>query len=431
VSVDLNAFIEDFDGAEPVAGGPLAGLSVGIKDNICTREGHTSCGSWMLGGYESPYDATVVERLLAAGAVIAGKTNMDEFGMGSSTEHSAFGPTLNPHDPTRVPGGSSGGSAAAVAAGLCDAALGSDTGGSVRQPAAFCGVVGLRPTWGRVSRYGLVAFASSFDQVGPLCRTARDCARVLSVIAGADPRDATSSHEPVVDYSHDLHRGFDGLTIGVPWDFLEGGIDDAVRQNFDGLVTGLKGAGVRVRPVELAHAPAGLSAYYLIANAEASANLARFDGVRYGLRVTGAATFQEMVEQSRSQGFGAEVKRRILLGTFALSAGYHEDWYQRARRVRALVADDYRRAFADCDLVLTPTTPTAAFMLGEKVDDPLAMYLSDILTIPASLAGLPAVSVPSGTTAGGLPLGVHLVGRAFDEATVLRGAAGIEEWRDG
>jgi aspartyl-tRNA(Asn)/glutamyl-tRNA(Gln) amidotransferase subunit A len=431
VSADLNAFIEDFDGAEPVADGPLAGITVGVKDNICTREGHTSCGSWMLGGYESPYDATVVARLLAAGAIIAGKTNMDEFGMGSSTEHSAFGPTLNPHDPTRVPGGSSGGSAAAVAAGLCDVALGSDTGGSVRQPAAFCGVVGLRPTWGRVSRYGLVAFASSFDQVGPIGKTASDCARVLSAIAGADPRDATSSQEPVIDYAQNLPHGLDGLTIGLPRDFLESGLDDAVRENFDALVTGLQGSGVRVQPVELTHAHAGLSAYYLLANAEASANLARFDGVRYGLRAGGAQSFQEMVTRSRNEGFGAEVKRRILLGTFALSAGYHEDWYQRARRVRALVADDYRRAFADCDLVLTPTTPTPAFELGEKVDDPLAMYRSDILTIPASLAGLPAVSVPSGVTPDGLPLAVQLVGRAFDEATVLRGAAGIEEWRDG
>jgi aspartyl-tRNA(Asn)/glutamyl-tRNA(Gln) amidotransferase subunit A len=424
---DLNAFTEVFHNAAPATTeGALAGRPIAIKDNICTREGHTRCGSRLLEDYRSPYDATVVERLHAAGAVIIGKTNMDEFGMGSSTEHSAFGPTRNPHDRSRVPGGSSGGSASAVAAGLAFAALGSDTGGSVRQPASFCGVVGVRPTWGRVSRFGLVAFASSFDQIGPIARTVEDAAQVLNVIAGPDARDATSRNVPVLDYAKALHRGLDGLTIGVPWDFLQTGLDGAVAENFDVLVKNLESRGVGVRRGEVAHAHVGRSAYEQHANAEASANLARFDGVRYGRRAAGRRKFEDMVALSRGEGFGAEVKRRILLGTFALSAGYHDAWYQRARRVRAIAAAEFDAAFDTCDLVLTPTTPTPAFELGEKVDDPISMYLSDILTIPASLAGLPAVTVPSGTSAGGLPLGVQLVGRAFDEATVLRAAAGIE-----
>jgi aspartyl-tRNA(Asn)/glutamyl-tRNA(Gln) amidotransferase subunit A len=311
------------------------------------------------------------------------------------------------------------------------AALGSDTGGSVRQPASFCGVVGLRPTWGRVSRYGLVAFASSFDQIGPLTRRVEDAACVLNAIAGPDPRDATCSDQEVPDFTRGLHRGLDGLTIGVPWDFVEDGIDRDVTENFDAVVGNLERSGVGGRRVELAHAHAGLSAYYLLANAEASANLARFDGVRYGCRAATAGGYHDMVAQTREEGFGAEVKRRILLGTFALSEGYHDAWYERARRVRALVSAEFAAAFGQCDLILTPTTPTPAFRLGEKVDDPLAMYRSDILTIPASLAGLPAISVPSGKTPTGLPLGVQLVGRAFDESRLLCAAAGIEAMVDG
>lgn len=397
---------------------PLAGVPIAVKDNLCVRGTATTCGSKILGDWVAPYDAHAVQALRRAGAVIVGKTNLDEFAMGSSSETSAYGPVRNPWDRSRVSGGSSGGSAAAAAAGLVAAALGSDTGGSVRQPAAFCGVVGLKPTYGRVSRYGLVAFASSLDVVGPFGRTARDVARLLGVIAAHDVRDATCAAEPLADYEAAVDEG-GALRVGVPRELLERA-DEGVRARFDEALVAL---GAEVVDVALPHALLGVSVYYLVAPAEASSNLARFDGVRYGYRAE-ARTLDELYERTRA-AFGEEVKRRILLGTYVLSAGYYDAYYLKASRARALIRRDFERALESCDVVATPTAPSTAFPLGAKLDDPVSMYLSDVYTVPASLAGLPGISVPCGLSEG-LPVGLQLVGRPFDEATLLRAAAMLE-----
>jgi len=404
---------------------PLGGVPVAIKDNMCVAGERTTCGSRILRDYRSPYTATAVARLEAAGAVVMGKTNLDEFAMGSSTENSALGTTRNPWDTERAPGGSSGGSAAAVAAEMAAAALGSDTGGSIRQPASFCGVVGMKPTYGRVSRYGLVAFASSLDQIGPIARSVGDAALVLEAMGGHDAMDATSLTAPVERWSAGLASGLKGMTLGVPTAFLSD-MDASVRSAFDATVEKARGAGARITEVSLPHAPYAVAAYYIIANAEASANLARFDGVKYGHRARADALY-EMYTRTRDEGFGAEVKRRILLGTYVLSAGYYDAYYRQAQKVRSLIIRDFEAAFAACDLVLMPTAPTPAFRLGEKVDDPILMYLSDVYTIPVNLAGLPGLSLPVALAEGGLPVGVQFVGRALDEAGVLRGAAGLEK----
>jgi aspartyl-tRNA(Asn)/glutamyl-tRNA(Gln) amidotransferase subunit A len=406
--------------------GPLAGVPVAIKDNICTQDLPTTCGSRILSGYVSPYEATVVRRLRAAGALVVGKTNLDEFAMGSSTENSGFGPTRNPRDRERVPGGSSGGSAAAVAAGIVPVALGSDTGGSVRQPAAFCGVVGLRPTYGRVSRYGLVAFASSLDQVGPITRSVRDAALVLGIIAGPDPFDATCADVPVSDFSAALAAGPKGLVVGVPREFFPADLDARVAALCRSAAERLERQGCELREISLPHTVYAVPAYYLVVTAEASSNLARFDGVRYGPRAPGAPSTAAVYRETRGAGFGREAKRRIVLGTFGLSAGYYEAYYGRGQRARRLIARDHELAFAaGVDVILTPTAPSEAFGIGERVEDPIRMYLSDVFTVPASLAGLPAISVPCGDVAG-LPVGVQLVGRRFDEPTLLRAAQALE-----
>jgi aspartyl-tRNA(Asn)/glutamyl-tRNA(Gln) amidotransferase subunit A len=397
----------------------LAGVPIAVKDILHVAGFPTSCGSRLLEGYQPPFEATVVSRLEAAGAIVFGKTNMDEFAMGSSTEHSAFKPTRNPWDRERVPGGSSGGSAAAVAARLTPLALGTDTGGSIRQPAALCGVAGLKPTWGRASRHGLVAFASSLDQVGPLARTVADLALATSVMCGHDPRDATSSTRPLPDLASALPRGAAGLRIGVPRRSLATGVDPETLARFEDALAALADAGATLLEVDLPHLGHAIAAYYLVATAEASSNLARFDGVRYGLRAEGAVDLRGLYGESRDRGFGAEVKRRILLGTFALAAGYKDAYYLRAQQVRTLIRRDFESAFAACDAVATPTTPAPAFRFGEKTADPVQMYLADVFTVPANLAGLPALSVPCGL-ASGLPVGLQLVGRPFDEETLLR-----------
>jgi aspartyl-tRNA(Asn)/glutamyl-tRNA(Gln) amidotransferase subunit A len=415
--------------AKPVSGRArlaLAGVPFAIKDSLHVLGMPTTCGSRILEAYRPPFAATAVTRLLDAGAVILGKTNLDEFCMGSSTENSAFGPTLNPWDPSRVPGGSSGGSAAAVATGMACAALGSDTGGSIRQPAAFCGISGLKPTYGRVSRRGLVAFASSLDQVGPLARTVGDLALVLSIILGVDPLDATSVESPPPDVQAVSARGVEGLSVGVPWAFLESGIEPGTLAAFREAVKALEAEGVRMIDVALPHLPHAIAAYYLVATAEASSNLARYDGVRYGLREPGGRALREMYGRTRDRGFGAEVKRRILLGTFVLSAGYYEAYYVKAQQVRSLIRGDFERALQVCDAIATPTTPTPAFGLGEKTADPLQMYLADVFTVPANLAGLPGLSVPCGLSCG-LPVGLQLVGRALDELTLLRLGRALEQ----
>jgi aspartyl-tRNA(Asn)/glutamyl-tRNA(Gln) amidotransferase subunit A len=405
---------------------PLGGIPLAVKDNICIRNKRTTCGSKILEHYLSPYSATAVERLCETGALITGKTSCDEFGMGSSNEHSAFGPVKNPWDRSRVSGGSSGGSAAAVAAEMAFGALGSDTGGSIRQPAGFCGVVGLKPTYGRVSRHGLVAFASSLDQIGPIARSVEDTALLLNVLCGRDRLDSTSSAAEVPDFTAGLERGLEGLKLGVPRDFLREEMKKDVAAHFDETVKKLESHGVEVRDVELRHADYAIAAYYIIANAEASANLARFDGVKYGHRSQASHDLYSTYANTRAEGFGTEVKRRILLGTYVLSAGYYEAYYEKAQKVRSLIIEDFRSAFERCDLIVLPTSPTAAFTLGEKAADPITMYLSDIFTVPVNLAGLPAITVPSGLSGERLPFGVQLIGRAFDEVTLLRGARGIE-----
>ncbi|MBN2231871.1 MAG: Asp-tRNA(Asn)/Glu-tRNA(Gln) amidotransferase subunit GatA [Deltaproteobacteria bacterium] len=419
---------ERLDAGTPA--GPLDGIPLALKDILSTRGRRTTCGSRMLEHFVPAYDATVVERLHAAGAVVLGKLNMDEFAMGSSTENSAFKPTRNPWAPDRVPGGSSGGSAAAVAAGLCAAALGSDTGGSIRQPASFCGVVGMKPTYGRVSRYGLVAFASSLDQLGPVTRTVSDAALLLGVMAGHDPRDSTSVNTPVPDYVAALGLPLEGLAIGVPREYFIDGMEDDVRQAVQAAIDFCAGRGARVEEVSLPHTEYAVAAYYLIATAEASSNLARYDGVKYGLRESGGENLLDMYLDTRSQGFGPEVKRRIMLGTYALSAGYYDAYYRKAQQVRTLVSRDFARVFERVDLLMAPVTPTVAFRLGEKIDDPLQMYLNDILTIPVNLAGLPAISVPCGFSAAGLPVGLQIIGRPFAEETILAAARCYEEAHD-
>lgn len=402
--------------------GPLHGVPIAIKDNMCTAGMPTTASSKILAGFVPPYDATVVDRLEKAGAIIVGKTNLDEFAMGSSTENSALGPSKNPWDLTRTPGGSSGGSAVAVAARIVPISLGSDTGGSIRQPAGLCGIVGLKPTYGRVSRYGLLAFASSLDQIGPFTQTVADSADVLQVMAGFDPHDSTSSTEAVPNFRDALTGDVKGLRIGVPRAFLGQGVDAAILEAFESSLKVLAARGATLVDIELPHAGYGIPIYYLICTAEASSNLARYDGVRYGYRtpLQKDDTLQRMYERTRDEGFGAEVKRRIMLGTYVLSAGYYDAYYLKAQQVRTLVRQDYDRAFERVDVVATPTTPTPAFKLGEKTSDPVQMYLNDIFTVSANLTGLPAISLPCGFSSERLPIGLQLTGRAFDESTLLR-----------
>jgi aspartyl-tRNA(Asn)/glutamyl-tRNA(Gln) amidotransferase subunit A len=406
---------------------PLAGAIMGIKDNMLMRDVRTTAGSRILFNYRPPYTATAVERLERAGAILVGKTNLDEFAMGSSTENSAYGAVKNPWNTDYVPGGSSGGSAVAVAAGMAMAALGSDTGGSIRQPASLSGVVGLKPTYGRVSRYGLIAFGSSLDQIGPLANTVEDVARVLNVIAGHDEADSTSSNQPTEDYVAALAGEVNGLRVGVPREYYGEGLDPEVRAQVEAAIEKFKALGAHVVDVSLPHTQYAVPVYYLIATAEASSNLARYDGVRYGCRAEEATTLKEMYSRTRDEGFGAEVKRRIMLGTYALSAGYYEAYYGKAQKVRSLIERDFRNAFAACDVIATPTAPTPAFRLDEKTDDPLAMYLSDIYTITLNLAGVPGISLPCGLSSTGLPIGVQLIGRHFDEARLLCAAHHLEK----
>jgi aspartyl-tRNA(Asn)/glutamyl-tRNA(Gln) amidotransferase subunit A len=438
---ELNAFLEiDREGAlrraseidenradqKSVEQSALAGVPVAVKDNICVRGLQTSCGSRVLGAYHPPYTATAIERLTKAGAVVVAKTNCDEFAMGSSNENSAFGVVHNPWDTERVPGGSSGGSAVSVAARIVPVALGSDTGGSVRQPAALCGVVGLKPTYGRVSRYGLVAFGSSLDQIGTFTLTARDAATVLNVISGRDEHDATTADVEVPDYAAQLTGDVRGARIGVPRALFGEGLDADVRASVERASDVYRDLGVEIVDVELPHARYAIAVYYIIATAEASSNLARYDGVRYGFRAEESRELRAMYRRTREEGFGAEVKRRIMLGTYALSSGYYDAYYLKAQQVRSLIKQDFARAFETCDAILTPTTPTPAFRLGEKTDDPLAMYLNDIYTVTANLAGIPAVSIPCGLSNEGLPIGLQLLARHWGEATMLRLADAYE-----
>jgi len=408
----------------------LGGVPVAIKDVMVTKGVRTTAGSKILGNYIPPYDCTAVTRLEAAGAIVLGKLNCDEFAMGSSNENSAWKPVHNPRDLSRVPGGSSGGAAAAVAADMTVAALGSDTGGSIRQPASFCGVVGLMPTYGRVSRYGLIAFASSLDHIGPLAKTVRDAATVLGVIAGRDPMDSTSADVPVPDYVAELEKPVSGLKIGVAKEYFGEGLDTQVRKAVEAAIQKLAELGCEVVEVSLPHTKYAIPTYYIVATAEASSNLARFDGVRYGFRAPEAHTLSQMYRCTRDLGFGAEVKRRIMLGTYALSAGYYDAYYLKAQRVRTLLTRDFEDAFRKVDAIATPTSPTAAFKLGEKVDDPLAMYLADIYTVTADLAGIPGISVPCGETRENLPIGLQILGKHFDEATILRVAHAYEMSRE-
>ncbi len=414
------------------ARGPLDGIPLALKDNLCTRGIETTCASKILKGFVPPYDATVVARLRQAGAVFVGKTNMDEFAMGSSTENSAFRKTRNPWAQDRIPGGSSGGSAAAVAADACLGALGSDTGGSIRQPAACCGIVGLKPTYGRVSRYGLVAFASSLDQIGPLAKDVEDTALLLAAIGGHDPKDSTSADLPLPDYRAALARGVKGLKVGIPKEYFVEGMDPSVEAAVRAAVRTIEGLGAEAVEVSLPHTEYAIAAYYILATSEASSNLARYDGIKYGFRAEGAKDLLALYQKTRSEGFGAEVKRRIMLGTYSLSAGYYEAYYRKAQQVRTLIKGDFDRAFERVDVILTPTAPTPAFRLGEKVDDPLQMYLSDIFTISVNLAGIPALSLPCGFSPGGLPIGLQVLGKPFGEEMIFRTACAYEqatEWR--
>ncbi|MFC7324301.1 Asp-tRNA(Asn)/Glu-tRNA(Gln) amidotransferase subunit GatA [Halorubrum rutilum] len=433
MAADLNLFItEETVEGDADAEGPLADKTVAVKDNISTEGIRTTCGSEMLADYVPPYSATVVDRLAAAGATVVGKANMDEFGMGTTTETSAFGPTRNPVDPERVPGGSSGGSAAAVAAGEADLALGSDTGGSVRCPAAFCGVVGIKPTYGLVSRYGLVAYANSLEQIGPIAGTVEEAAAALDVIAGPDPNDGTTRDladvegaDPDPNYAAAADGDVDGLTVGVPTELFEGA-DERVVETVEAAIADLEARGAETIEISLPSVEHAVQAYYVIAMAEASSNLARFDGVRYGNRAESDGNWNESFAETREEGFGAEVKRRILLGTYALSAGYHDKYYEKAQDARAWVRRDFEEAFADVDVIASPTMPVLPFELGESLDDPLRMYLADANTTPVNLANLPAISVPAGE-ADGLPVGLQLVGPKFDEETVIRAASAVED----
>ncbi|MEW6327247.1 MAG: Asp-tRNA(Asn)/Glu-tRNA(Gln) amidotransferase subunit GatA [Thermodesulfobacteriota bacterium] len=411
-------------------GGPLTGIPVSIKDVICTEGIRTTCGSYILKDFVPIYDATVIRRLKEAGAVLLGKLNMDEFAMGSSTENSAFHITRNPWHLDYIPGGSSGGSAAAVAADECIASLGSDTGGSIRQPAAHCGVVGLKPTYGTVSRYGLVAFASSLDQIGPLTKDVTDCALVLNAVHGHDPLDSTSAPRPQVDYTKALVKGVKGIKIGIPKEYFGPGLSPDVEKSVRNAIEVLSRLGAEIVELSLPHTEYAVAIYYVIAPAEASSNLARYDGVKYGYRYDKAKELLEMYEKTRSGGFGAEVKRRIMLGTYALSSGYYEAYYKKASQVRTLIIEDFKKGFDRCEVILTPVTPTPPFKIGEKVNDPLQMYLSDIFTIPANLAGLPAISVPCGFSAEGLPIGIQLLGNHFAEEKILQVAYNFESETD-
>ncbi|HZA51720.1 MAG TPA: Asp-tRNA(Asn)/Glu-tRNA(Gln) amidotransferase subunit GatA [Myxococcaceae bacterium] len=408
----------------------LDGVPIALKDIFCTRGVETTCGSRILKGYVPPYDANVVIRLKMAGMPILGKVNQDEFAMGSSTEASAFHPTYNPWDLTRTPGGSSGGSAAAVAAREAPSALGTDTGGSIRQPASLTNVVGLKPTYGRVSRYGVIAFASSLDQVGPITRTVPDCAALLQIIAGHDPNDSTSARIEAPDYSADLEGGVEGMKLGLPREYFVDGMDSEVRAAVEAAAREYEKLGARVVNISLPHTRYALATYYLIAPAEASSNLARYDGVRFGHRAAEAKGLREMYFQTREEGFGPEVKRRIMLGTYALSAGYYDAYYLKAQKVRTLIRRDFTDAFKEVDAIISPTAPTAAFRIGEKLDDPLAMYLNDVFTLPCNLAGLPGMSIPCGFTRSGLPIGLQILGRPFEEARLLRTARAYEREHD-
>src|SRR3954462_14808355 len=406
---------------------PLAGVPVGIKDVMVTKGVRTTAGSKILGNYIPPYDCTAVLRLEAAGAVVLGKLNCDEFAMGSSNENSAFKPAHNPRDLSRVPGGSSGGSAAAVAADMAVATLGSDTGGSIRQPASFCGVVGLKPTYGRVSRYGLIAFASSLDHIGPLTKTVKDAALVLNQIAGRDPMDSTSAELPVPDYGKAIEQPVSGLRLGIPKEYFAEGLDPEIREAVEAAIGKLQAAGCQIVPISMPHTKYAIPTYYIVATAEASSNLARFDGVRYGYRARdGVKNLSTMYRRTRDEGFGPEVKRRIMLGTYALSAGYYDAYYLKAQRVRTLLTRDFEEAFTKVDAIVTPTTPTPAFKLGEKSDDPLAMYLNDIYTVTADLVGVPGISVSCGYTKAKLPIGFQVLGKHFDESTVFRVGHAVE-----
>ncbi len=426
----INAFVR-FDAAKAVSqsgaqGLLLSGIPIAIKDNICIDGWETTCASKILKGHIPPYDAAAVEKIKQAGGVIFAQANMDEFAFGSSSETSAHGPVRNPWDLERVPGGSSGGSAAAVAADMAFAALGSDTGGSIRQPAAFCGVVGLKPTYGLVSRYGLIAFGSSFDQIGPITKTVEDTALMMNILAGHDARDSTSAKMTVPDYTGALQKDMRGLKIGLPKEFFIEGLDPEIEKSVRDAAEIYRKLGAEIRTVSLPHTPHSVAVYYIVAVAEASSNLGRYDGVRYGARMPGK-DLKELYFNTRSEGFGAEAKRRILLGTFVLSAGYYDAYYRQGQKVRTLIRDDFQKAFKEVDLILGPTTPTPAFKIGEKTADPIAMYLSDIFTIPANLAGVPALSVPCGFAGGKLPIGLQLMGRPFEETTLLRAGYALEQ----
>lgn len=426
-SASIAAAAMDKEIQTAIAQKPLAGIPVVVKDNMVTAGIRTTCGSRILGNYLPPYTATAVQKLQAAGAILVAKANMDEFAMGSSTENSAFGTVRNPINTDYVPGGSSGGSAVAVAAGHVPISLGSDTGGSIRQPASFCGIVGLKPTYGRVSRYGLVAYASSLDQIGPFATSVKDAARMLQVISGHDRHDSTSANESVPNFLSSLTGDIKGLRVGVPPECFGEGLDAEVKMSVETAIARLKERGAEIVEVHLPHMKYVVAVYYLIATAEASSNLARFDGVRYGHRTEDPRSLSDLYRRTRDEGFGAEVKRRIMLGTFALSSGYYDAYYEKAQRVRAMLANDFAEAFQKCDVIATPTAPTPAFKVGEKSDDPLAMYLGDIYTVTINLAGVPAVSVPCGVSAAGLPIGLQLIGNHFDEARLLNAAYAFEQ----
>jgi len=405
----------------------LEGVPVAIKDNICTKDIPTTCASKILKNFVTPYDATVIKKLKEEGAIIIGKTNMDEFAFGSSTENSAFGPTKNPFDKTRVPGGSSGGSASATSSNLCFASLGSDTGGSIRQPASFCGVVGFKPTYGRVSRYGLIAFASSLDQIGPITKDVSDCALLLKIISGKDNMDSTSIDIPVADYPSFLKNDIKEIKVGIPEEYFVKGIDNEIREKVENILKKLEEEGVKLEKISLPHTEYGIAVYYIIATAEASSNLARFDGVKYGYRSTNYTNLIDMYKKTRGEGFGEEVKRRIILGTYVLSAGYYDAYYLKAQKVRTLIKKDFENAFEKVDLILTPTTPELPFKLGEKKDDPLKMYLSDIFTVNVNLSGLPGISIPAGFSSNGLPIGLQIIGPYFKEEKIIQFSYTIEE----